>query len=219
MAASSERQSNDWMVARRAEPGLADRLHGQAGEGIGVRALRRLVGRQLGLDIEAHGLAGLLDQLEQLGQRREALPVRRLLVGELPARTCSTGSRRPMSKRLSSAKVKLLMAGPGADSHLPSGPRTMSGLSSGIVREHEYAVAGDGEVGLERRDADLERLGEGGQRILRRQAARAPVALQIEGTAGAAAVIETTRASAIIGRIRASCMNATASPIVVGAPA
>ena len=52
------------------------------------------------------------------------------------------------------------------------------------MREHEYAVPGDGKVGLERRDADLERPGEGGQRILRRQPSGAPVALQIEGACG-----------------------------------
>jgi hypothetical protein len=49
------------------------------------------------------------------------------------------------------------------------------------VGEHEHAVAGDRKVGLERRDADLERHGEGGQRVLRRQTAGAPMALQIEG--------------------------------------
>jgi hypothetical protein len=55
------------------------------------------------------------------------------------------------------------------------------GVEHGIVREHEHAILCDSEIGLERRDADLERLGEGGQRILRRQTAGAPVALQIEG--------------------------------------
>ena len=61
------------------------------------------------------------------------------------------------------------------------GPAHDVGVQHGIVRQHEHAVPGDGEVGLERRDADLERPGKAGERVLRRQPARAAVALQIEG--------------------------------------
>ena len=82
------------------------------------------------------------------------------------------------------------MAGPGADEPIAVGPAHDVGVEHGIVREHEHAVPGDGEVGLERRDADLERLGEGGQRVLRRQPARAAVALQIEGQSRTAPVLE-----------------------------
>jgi hypothetical protein len=45
-----------------------------------------------------------------------------------------------------------------------------------------HAVPGDGDVRLDRRDADLERSAECGERILRREAARAAMAFEIECT-------------------------------------
>ena len=54
-------------------------------------------------------------------------------------------------------------------------------IEQGIVRDHEHAVLRHGEVGLERRDADRERTLECNERILRREAARAAVTLEVEG--------------------------------------
>ena len=60
-----------------------------------------------------------------------------------------------------------------------------------IVRDDEHAVLGHREIGLERRDADRERALERRQRVLGRKAARAAVALQVEGRGGNAAASAT----------------------------
>ena len=50
-----------------------------------------------------------------------------------------------------------------------------------LVRDHHHAVARHPDVELERGHADRERARERGQRVLRREAARAAVALEVEG--------------------------------------
>ena len=49
-----------------------------------------------------------------------------------------------------------------------------------VVVHDENPILGHGDIGLERRDADRQRLGEGGNRVLRREAACAAMALQVE---------------------------------------
>ena len=89
-----------------------------------------LSGDELGLDVEARCLArglGERDSSSNVGMRS-------------PSTGCWSGNwrayllvglSRPTSKRLSSASVSVLMAGPGGVSHLPSAPRTIVGLSTG----------------------------------------------------------------------------------------
>src|SRR5437879_1576344 len=79
---------------------------------LSVRALSRLVRRQLGLDVEAHRLSRIADQLEQLGQGRDALPVDGLLPGELV---------RVHARRIEAADVESLELGEGQG--VDGGPR------------------------------------------------------------------------------------------------
>jgi hypothetical protein len=49
------------------------------------------------------------------------------------------------------------------------------------MRDDHLVVGGDADIELQRRHAELERPREGGQRVLRQQAARAAMALHVEG--------------------------------------
>ena len=55
------------------------------------------------------------------------------------------------------------------------------GRHPALVRDDDHPVAGHADVELERADAEGERLGEGRQGVLRSQAARAAMTLEIEG--------------------------------------
>src|SRR5262245_21343107 len=59
-------------------------------------------------------------------------------------------------------------------------PACYVGIEPAVVVDHDLAVARDPDIELQRVDAELERPLEAGQRVLRRVAARAAVALEIE---------------------------------------
>jgi hypothetical protein len=136
---------------------------------------------ELGLDVEAHRrVAGLAGQREDVGEGRYALPVRRLLLGE------ARGVRRA---RFEPAHVVAEELVPGQREDRGSGrrhPRAGGiarevGVEPLVVADDHDAVAGHARVQLERADAQGQGAREGGQRVLRREAARATVALEVEG--------------------------------------
>ena len=55
------------------------------------------------------------------------------------------------------------------------------------LRDHHHAVRGEGDVEFQRIDAQRDGALEGGQRVFRRQPARAAVALEVESEGGSAA--------------------------------
>ena len=175
-AASRPRQSNDWMVLRAPALPLRIAADGELGETLGIEGEVGLVGVGLDLDVEAHVRSG---HGEELFEGRETLAVDRLLLGILLG---------VFARRIEPADVVALELGqgeradgrPGGGDPLAIEPRQV-GIEQGIVADHHDLVLGDGKVGLERRDAEIQRGAEAGQRVLGRQAARAAMALQVEG--------------------------------------
>src|SRR6185437_11342528 len=60
------------------------------------------------------------------------------------------------------------------------GPANELGSEVGIVADDGDEVLGDGDVRFDRRDADRKRAAERGERVLRREATRAAVTLEVE---------------------------------------
>ena len=160
-------------------PGRAHRLGDGLGEGLGIR---RVVapGGELGLDVEADVVgAGAANEVEHLGEARDAGAVGRLLGGKAA----------PVGRtRLQPPDV---VAGQLREGQRPDrrpdlaqelAVRTARGVrvEPRVVMDDEDAVAGHAEVELERRNADRECLREGGKRVLGREPARAAMALQVE---------------------------------------
>jgi len=133
----------------------------------------RRIGRHLGLDIEARR------QGEHLGEARYAGAVHGLLQGKAPlvfrARTQPSDV---VALQLLESEVLDERAG-GGDPCTVGAARDV-GVQRAIVMHHHHAVAGDPDVELQRRGAELQCPLEAGQRVLGQVAARAAVALNVQ---------------------------------------
>ena len=156
---------------------LANAVDGNRREGGGVEGEVGFARIGLDLDVEAHPGGRLR---EELGQGRKTLAVGRLLLRELLG---------VLAGRVHAADVVALQffQGQRADGRsrsrepLPVRSARQVGIEIRVVADDDDPVARDREVGLEGRDAEILRQLEGGKRVLGRQAARAAMALQVEG--------------------------------------
>ena len=156
--------------------GRADVRDGQPCEGGGVEREIGLGRIGLDLDVETNAGCGLR---EELGQGREALAVDRLLLGVLLA---------VFAGRVHATDVIALevVEGQRADGRsggrepLPVRSARQVGIEQRVVADDDDAVAGHREVGFERRDAEILRHLEPGQRVFGCEPARAAMALQVE---------------------------------------
>ena len=148
MAAISVRQSKDWMVVRCASPALrtASTTRRAKVSGSGVSA--GLSGDSLVSMLKRGVLPERLGEVEQLGKRRDALAVGGRLPGEL---------LRVFAARLDAADVVALQlrqrqavdGGTRRGEPLTVGPAHDIRVQHRIVRQHDNAVLGDGEVGFQ----------------------------------------------------------------------
>ena len=179
-ASISPRQSNDWIVLR--PPALPSRIASTAScaKRVGIDREVRLGRVGLDLDVEAHIRTR---RGEKLRQRGEAFAVDRLLLGKL-LRIFACGIEPADVVALELGQAERTDRRAGCADPFAVGPAHQVGIEHRVVADDQDIVLGDGEIGLERGDAEIEGGAEGRQRVLRRQPARAAMALQVEGGGG-----------------------------------
>ena len=160
---------------------IPERRHQRLGEGLGRD---RLLGRQrrgLDLQVVAHARArARLGQREDLGERRDGDPVAALLLGEALGRPAAGAQAADVvgaelgARQLEDRRGRRLQ--PGA-----VGPARALRIEPAVVVDHQDPVAGHGQVHLQGGHAERQRRREAGQAVLGMVAARAAVALQVEG--------------------------------------
>ena len=162
-------------------PHLADRRQQRVDETLGRHRVVGLAGEDLGLDVEVDARGPVfVDQLEQGCQRRNALAVARRLVRELLA-VGAFGVAAPHVERLHLRQCQRLDQRPALLEPLALRIAGDGLEQRRLVRDYRDAIGCDGDVQFQRADPDLQRPLEGCQRVLRRQAAGAAMALQIKG--------------------------------------
>ena len=163
------------------QAGLAHGRDQRARKGLGRHRLVGLVGAQLGFQRQPHlRVAALLHQGEQLVQPRNARAVARLL-RRVQRGIARTGLQPADVVALQFGEVGVPDHRPARVQELPVRPARDVGVQGRVVRDHQHAVSRDGDVGLQRRHAQTQGQRKSGQGVLGRQAARAAVALQVEG--------------------------------------